>query len=48
LKKTELRVDPLLDEASPKAEIRIQLPCPSKTFLEVLEVCRMDGMGVAA
>ena len=46
--KTALRVDPLLDEDTSKSEIRIQLPCPARTFLEVLETCKTGGMGVAA
>lgn len=48
LKRTALRVDPLLDEVGSKPEIRIQLPCPARTFLEVLEACKVEGMGVAA
>ena len=45
---TALRVDPLLDEDTSQSEIRIQLPCPARTFLEVLEACKTSGMGVAA
>lgn len=48
MRRTALRVDPLLDEGHASAEIRISLPCPARAFLDVLESCRLGGMGLAA